>query len=36
MTEHCYLQSPGMKLVVLENICYFRFDLFAFSCVTLN
>lgn len=34
MTKHCYLLSPGMKLVILENIYYVRFDLFAFSCVT--
>jgi len=34
MTKHCYLQSPGMKLVILENIYYFRFDLFAFISVT--
>jgi len=34
MTKHCYLYSPEMKVVILKNIFYFRFDFFAFSCVT--
>ena len=36
MTKHCYFQIPGMKLVLLENIYYFRFDLVVLSFLTLN